>query len=237
MPRGLVFLCLSLSLFFSHSLTVWPVRTVVAVPLRSKKGERGAGRQVGKAASRPCGPTLPRRGRRVGMHSQVGVQGVAGHCLGYVLHNACTCHTVPAPYSITPQYARPDSIYYSPLYPHRAAVLPCGLWLVCRGQHFSPSGLAGNGNDKDKAREGGRRETPGTVVQVLWSRSGTVRWYRPQEVKCLLTLQLQQYTACRAPCIRTWKVCAVHNTHTRTPSTHPLAHTFVCDDRSITALQ
>lgn len=49
---------------------------------------------MGKAASRPCGPTLPRWGRRVGMHSQVGVQGVAGHCLGYVLHNACTCCTV-----------------------------------------------------------------------------------------------------------------------------------------------
>lgn len=24
---------------------------------------------------------------------------------------------------------------------------------LCRGQHFSPSGLAGNGNDKDKGRE------------------------------------------------------------------------------------
>lgn len=60
------------------------------------RGGRGGdtGRQVGKAASRPCGPTLPRWGRRVGMHSQVGVQGVAGHCLGYVLHNACTCCTV-----------------------------------------------------------------------------------------------------------------------------------------------
>lgn len=114
MPHGLFFF-VSVFLASPHRVACTHCSSITPA---SEEGERGdTGRQVGKAASRPCGPTLPRWGRRVGMHSQVGVQGVAGHCLGYVLHNACTCRTVPAPYSITPQYARLASIYYSPTVP------------------------------------------------------------------------------------------------------------------------
>lgn len=83
---------------------MWHVRTCSSITPASEEGGRGQqGRQVGKTASRPCGPTLPRWGRRVGCTARWVVQGVAGHCLGYVLHNACTCCTVLAPYSVTPQ--------------------------------------------------------------------------------------------------------------------------------------
>lgn len=221
MPHGLFFF---VSCFFS--LTVWHVRscTIVAVlPLRPRGGREGVvGRQVGKTASRPCGPTLPRRGRRVGMHSQVGVQGVAGHCLGYVLHDALHMllhSTYPIQYRITVCRAR-LSIYYST---HHLTGQTVGSGLVCRGQHFSPSGLAGSGNDKDKGREAGARDARFGTVPVTVPGTVPVRWYRLQG-KCLLTLQFQcrslVYTACWAPCIRTWKVCAIHNTHTRTPK-HP----------------
>lgn len=129
------------------------------------------------------------------------VQGAAGHCLGYVLHNACTCCAVLAPYSITPQYPGQLLFIISPLYPGS---------LVCRGQHFSPSGLAGNGNDKDKAREAGpRRPVLYLGTQVLYC--GTVCPVPPRKCLsvCLLSLcscSQSVYTAGRAPCIRTWKV-------------------------------
>lgn len=165
-----------------------------------REGEyRQAGWQVGKAASRPYGPTLPRWGRRVGMHSQVGGSGCCGPLSG--VRTAQCMHmlrgTCPIQYHTT--VPRPASIYYSPLYPGSS---------VCRGQHFSPSGLADDGNDKDKAREAGaRRPVLYLGTQVLYC--GTV--LSPQEVSFRLVCSLcsctqSVYTAGRAPCIRTWKV-------------------------------
>lgn len=130
------------------------------------------------------------------------VQGAAGTLSG--VRTAQCMHmlrgTCPIQYHTT--VPRPASIYYSPLYPGS---------LVCGGQHFSPSGLAGNGNDKDKAREAGpRRPVLYLGTQVLYC--GTV-CPGPPPRKCLSVCLLSLcscsqsvYTAGRAPCIRTWKV-------------------------------
>lgn len=113
------------------------------------------------------------------------VQGAAGHCLGYVLHDALhMLHSTYLPRTVSrhSMQGQTASIYYST---HHLTGQTVGSGLVCRGQHFSPSGLAGSGNDKDKGREAGARRSvryctvPGTVP---------VRWYRLQG-KCLLTLQ------------------------------------------------
>lgn len=164
-----------------------------------------------------------------GRNAQPG--GCSGCCVplsGYCTTH-CICCTVLTPYSIH-LTVRPTRFYL--LFTHctgQPCSSDCGkLWLVCRGQHFSPSGLAGSINDKDKGRE----------LQSRDARFGTVPRTVPCTVvlsvprKCLLTLRLQ--------CVAyepTWKVCAIHNTHTRTPSTHPLTHTLVCHDRFIAAIQ
>lgn len=192
----------------------------------SQEGERGnTGRQAGRWER-------PRRDRMVPRcHDGVDgsectarwvVQGVAGHCLGYVLHNACTCCAVLAPYSTTPQY--PDQLLFIIHHCTRAA-------LVCRGQHFSPSGLAGNGNDKDRAREGGaRRPVLYLGTQVLYC--GTVP-VPPR--KCLSVLSAHPAVAV-SQCTRRagllayehGKYCAIiHNTHTRTRPKHPPTRSYL----------
>lgn len=52
-----------------------------------------------------------------------------------------------------------------------------------RGQHFSPSGLAGNGNDKDRAREAGaRRSAAGAGTLYLLCRWMRYSVLSPEEV-------------------------------------------------------
>lgn len=114
-PHGFVF---SLSLFFPPSppslCAMCVLYVASSITPASEEGERGnTGRQAGRWER-------PRRDRMVPRcHDGVDgsectarwvVQGAAGHCLGYVLHNACTCCAVLAPYSTTPQY--PDQLLF-----------------------------------------------------------------------------------------------------------------------------
>lgn len=78
--------------------------------------------------------------------------------------------------------------------------------------------------------------------------AGTVLWYRSPR-KCqsvLLTLQLQsvlEYSTRRAGLLAyehgksAQYIITPTHAHSQHPPCHPLAHTFVCDDRFITAIQ
>lgn len=220
---------------------------------------------MGKTASRPCGPTLPRRGRRVGMHSQVGVfrELRATDCHDLLLvrvwelwgtYMYCThariahaCCTVLGPRTVS-HHSMPDHFLFIYcgiiIHPLGLGGLGLALWACCAAASISAQvGWRPAAMTKTKGgRELGASERPErvrhctvpgtvpcTVVTVVRRYVCSVLVPRksvcsPCPAGCSVSLV---YTACRAPCIRTWKVGAIHNTHTRTPSTHPLAHTFV----------
>lgn len=183
----------------------------------SKEGERGYRQAGGKGRVETVWSHAATMGS-TGRNAQPGgCSGCCGPLSGVPTY--CTMHAPAAQYlpRTVSHHSTPASFYL------------LFTTVLGRGQHFSPSGLAGNGNDndKDRAREAGaRRSAAGAGTSYLLPRcvGGCGTPYCPPR-KCRLTLQLH-YTASRAPCIRTWKACEIHNTHTHAPR-HP-PRSYLC---------
>lgn len=209
MPHGFVFLCLCFSLPPSSlCLCVWHVRTVAVLPLRPRRA-RGGHRQAGG------------KGRVETVWSHAATMGSTGRnaqpggwfrvLRATVWGTYCTMHAHAAQYlprtvsHHSTQYSRPASIYYSTTVP--------------RPSISAQVGWRATAMTKTKR---GRQERDARYCSWYCGRYRAVVPF-PQEVSVCLAHSAAavstgvQHTAGRAPCIRTWKVCTIHNnTHTRT---------------------
>lgn len=165
MPHGFVFLCLCFALF---PLTVWHVRTVLGSSITPASEEGETGLQAGRWERPRRDRVVPRCHDGVDgseCTAKVGAQGVVGHS-PTVWGTYCTMQAHAAQYlpRTVPHHSTQPSFYllfhHCTGQPSRAlpgSVLVGGLWLVmlvCRGQHFSPSGLGRRATAMTKTKRG-----------------------------------------------------------------------------------